>query len=194
MGTATVSSSSFSVCFRDVSLDLLQCLLPRYHLITTEADPGSADWVDVYVRLSFTWSWSSSSTHTDRSNLFDTDDDRSTFIPEISTVGNQKHEPCPLLPCWAPRLEEPVVCLPERGLEDLSWGALFGVVVVAVEKVSKHSLISRDVHSLQAVHALCAGLRQRQARPPVWTPLVVLDTPGRTEDRELHYNHSIEME
>lgn len=72
-------------------------------------------------------------------------------------------------------------CLPEGGPEDLSWRALFGVVVVAVEEVSKHRLVSRDVHGLQAVHALRAGLRQRQARPPVWTPLVVLDAPEMTQ-------------
>lgn len=86
---------------RGVSQDLLLCLLPLYYLITTEADRGSADIADVYIRLSFSWSWSSNSTHADRSNLFDPDDDRSAFIPEISTLGDQKQEPCPLLPCWA---------------------------------------------------------------------------------------------
>lgn len=55
------------------------------------------------------------------------------------------------------------------------------MIVVAVEEVSKHSLVSRDVHGLQTVHALGAGLRQWQARPPVCTPLVVLNAPERTE-------------
>lgn len=73
------------------------------------------------------------------------------------------------------------MCLPERGLEDLSRGALFGVVVVAVEKVSEHSLVSGDVRCFHAVYSLGAGLRQRQARPPVWTTLVVLDTPEVAE-------------
>lgn len=71
--------------------------------------------------------------------------------------------------------------LPESGLEDLSRGALFGVVVVAVEKVSEHSLVGGDVHRLQAVHALCTGLRQRQTRPPIRTPFVVLNAPKMTK-------------
>lgn len=74
-----------------------------------------------------------------------------------------------------------LVCLPERGLEDLSWGALFGVVVVSVEKVSEHSLVGGNVHCFYAVYSLSAGLGQRQARPPIWTTLVVLDAPKVTE-------------
>lgn len=94
--------------------------------------------------------------------------------------------PAEASPCWAPNglayvpFHQQLACLPERGPEDLSRRALFGVVVVAVEEVSKHSLVSRDVHGLQTVHALCAGLRQRQTRPPVWTPLVVLNAPKMT--------------
>lgn len=70
------------------------------------------------------------------------------------------------------------LCLPECGLEDLSGGALFGVVVVSVEKVPKHGLVSRDVHCLPTVDSLSAGFRQRQAWPPIWTTLVVLNAPG----------------
>lgn len=70
--------------------------------------------------------------------------------------------------------------LPERGLEDLSGSALLGVVIVPVEKVSEHSLVCRDVSYLNTVYSLSAGLRQRQARPPVWTALVVLDAPKVT--------------
>lgn len=74
-----------------------------------------------------------------------------------------------------------LACLPERCLEDLSWGALFGVVVVSVEKVSEHSLVGGDIRCFHTVYSLGAGLRQRQARPPIWTTLVVLDTPKVTE-------------
>lgn len=70
--------------------------------------------------------------------------------------------------------------VPERGLEDLPRRALFGVVVVSVEKVSKHSLVCRDVRHLDTVNALGAGLRQRQARPSIWTTLVVFDAPEVT--------------
>lgn len=70
--------------------------------------------------------------------------------------------------------------LPERGLEDLPGSALLGVVIVSVEKVSKHRLVCRDVSHLNTVYSLSAGLRQRQARPPVWTALVVLDAPKVT--------------
>lgn len=83
--------------------------------------------------------------------------------------GGLETETLPLLSYkWPPQklhmfcFHEQPARLPESGLEDLSRSALFGVVVVAVEKVSKHSLVGGDVHSLQAVHALCAGLRQRQ--------------------------------
>lgn len=69
------------------------------------------------------------------------------------------------------------VGIPERGLEDLARRALLGVVVVPVEKVSKHSLVCRDVGDLNTVDSLSAGLRQWQARPPIWATLVVLNTP-----------------
>jgi len=52
------------------------------------------------------------------------------------------------------------------------------VVVESVEQVSEHRLVSGDVRRLGAVDALGAGLGQRQARPPVWTALVVLDAPS----------------
>lgn len=83
---------------------------------------------------------------------------------------------------WRASAEKDIqtVCLPERGLEDLSGGALFGVVVVPVEKVSKHSLVGRDVRCLPTVDPLGAGLRHRQARPPIWPSLVVVDAPRAT--------------
>lgn len=42
--------------------------------------------------------------------------------------------------------------LPERGLENLSRGALFGVIVVAIKKVSKHSLVGWNVCSFPTVY------------------------------------------
>lgn len=71
--------------------------------------------------------------------------------------------------------------VPERGLKDLPRRALFGVVVVSVEKVSEHSLVCRDVCHLDTVDSLSAGLRQRQARPSIWTTLVVFNTPEVTD-------------
>lgn len=74
-------------------------------------------------------------------------------------------------------LHQQLVCLPECSLQDLSGGALFGVVVVTVEKVSEHGLVGGDVCCFPAVYSLGADLRQRQARPPIWPTLVVLDAP-----------------
>lgn len=79
------------------------------------------------------------------------------------------------------------VQVPERGLENLARRALFGVVVVSVEKVSKHGLVGRDVCHLHTVDSVSAGLRQRQARPSVWTTLVVFDAPEVTADKRLSF-------
>lgn len=49
--------------------------------------------------------------------------------------------------------------LPERGLENLSRGALFGVIVVAIKKVSKHSLVGWNVCSFPTVYRVWAGIR-----------------------------------
>lgn len=75
-----------------------------------------------------------------------------------------------------------LMCLPECGLEDLSRGALFGVVVVSVEKVPKHRLVGRDIKHLSTVYSLSASLRQWQARPPIWTAFVVFDAPTANRD------------
>lgn len=91
----------------------------------------------------------------------------------LSWKSHQKHQ---LMGNWG----QTKVQVPERGFEDLPRRALFAVVVVAVEKVPKHSLVCRDVCHLDAVDSLGAGLRQRQARPSVWTTLIVFDTPEVT--------------
>lgn len=118
-------------------------------------------------------------------------DDRNCSIMDITTVGAKRPNLAKLFPLlrykWhnnVPHasLHKQLVCLPERGLEDLSRGALFGVVVVSVEEVSEHSLVRWNVHCLHAVDSLGAGLRQRQAWPPIWTPLVVFNAPEETGD------------
>ena len=110
---------------------------------------------------------------------------------DIVTVGAKRTNLAKLIPLLRYKrhnnvphasLHKQLVCLPERGLEDLSRGALFGVVVVSVEEVSEHGLVSWNVHCLHAVYSLGAGLRQRQAWPPIWTPLVVFNAPEETGD------------
>lgn len=104
---------------------------------------------------------------------------------DITTVGAKSPHPAKLFPCWDTNSRTmyhmlqftKLACLPECGLEDLSRGTLFGVVVESVEKVSKNSLVSRDVRCFPTVYPLSAGLRQWQTRPPIRPPLVVLNTP-----------------
>lgn len=104
------------------------------------------------------------------SNLFFTLLDHKQILWTIATKGIKN-----ALVAGSPKTES--VWIPEGGFEDLPRHALFGVVVVSVEKVSKHSLVCWDLCNLNTVDSLSAGLRQRQARPPIWPTLVVFDTP-----------------
>lgn len=112
------------------------------------------------------------------SNLFFTLLHHKQILWKLATKGIKN-----TLVAGSPKTEN--VWIPEGGFEDLPRHALFGVVVVSVEKVSKHSLVCWDVCDLNTVDSLSAGLRQRQARPPIWPTLVVFDTPEVTNGQDL---------